>query len=89
MPYISWERRKHFEQAVKSINDSFRQLGLDVKPGDLAYILWICIKNYLRLGQFYWVYAEILGVLESLKLLLYEQEISSYEKTKKEENGDV
>jgi len=89
MPYISKERRQVFEPAVKAINNSFKQLGNNVKPGDLAYIIWVCIKNYLQLGQSYWIYAEILGVLESLKLILYEQEISSYEERKKEENGDV
>jgi hypothetical protein len=89
MPYISREKREYFESAVRAINNSFEQLDEFAMPGDLAYIIWICIKNYLKLGRCYRTYTEVLGVLESLKLLLYEQEISSYEKTKKEENSDV
>lgn len=90
MPYIIPERRKYYEAAVKELEKVFRKLKNNSTPGDLAYLIWFCIKLYLRYtGRFFANYAEVLGILESLKHLLYEQEISPYEKEKREENGDV
>lgn len=79
MPYIQRERR---EQLLNGYPME--------QPGDLAYLAWRLMHQYLECnGRRYGTFAEVVGVLETLKLELQRRDIAFYEDNKMIENGDV
>jgi len=86
MPYIRQEDREKFKPILKQLWDIFHH----IKPGEMAYLIWnILIMYRVSCGHTYQHFVEMLGVLESLKLELYERFIKLYEQGKLQENGDV
>lgn len=77
-PYIS--------RQVRSLIDQDRE---PVVPGELAYTIWKALMKYKEGKESYTVYAEMMGVLETVKLELQRRYIGPYEQKKLEENGDV
>lgn len=89
MPYI-----KESERLV--IDDRILVAASDLagRPGNLAYALsaLICIyRDSIPAGRAggYAERAEIVGVLETLKLEFVRQVLSPYEDKKREQNGDI
>lgn len=77
------------------IEDSARALvelrGNPTNAGELAYLLCISVDNYLLEADriSYAKYAEVVGVLETLKLELYRRFVGPYEDEKRALNGEA
>ena len=79
-PYISAVARKIWDGRLPQM------LG----PGELAYVITKACLHYLEdCDPGYSAYAQVVGVLETVKLELYRRQIGPYEDRKCEENGDV
>lgn len=80
MPYIKDEERVLVELR-----------GHPQNAGELAYLLCTGVDWYLgdadRIS--YAKYAEVVGVIETLKLELYRRFVGPYEDQKREENGEA
>jgi len=86
MPYIKQEQRKVFKPILKNLRHKWR----NASPGQLAYLLWNLLIIYQEMcEETYSHYAEMLGVLESVKLEFYNRFIQPYEQKKRQENSDV
>jgi hypothetical protein len=80
MPYIDQNARSLVELRSNPQN-----------AGELAYLLCIEVDGYLNDADriSYAKYAEVVGVLETLKLELYRRFVGPYEDQKREENGEA
>jgi len=60
-------------------------------PGELAYVLSQVVDSYLKGFSHvnYATHAEVIGVLETLKLEIYRRFTAPYEDKKRSENGDA
>ena len=78
MPYID---RKDRQQLTQRLPDN---------AGELAYVLSQSVDAYLATHKVnYAKYAEVIGVLETLKLELYRRFTGPYEDGKRMHNGDA
>jgi hypothetical protein len=77
MPYVKSHIRKHL------------QVYLPTDPGELAYVLMTTVLKYVGGTPNFARYAEVMGVLEAVKLELYRVQVGPYEQAKMEENGSV
>jgi len=79
MPYITQEQRVDLNDGAYP-ND----------PGELAYALSTVVDEYFGQTKVnYAKYAEVIGVLETLKLEIYRRFAGPYEDKKREENGEA
>lgn len=75
MPYVKTERRR---------------AGTLDTPGELAYHVQQLVKTYLTAkGESFTTYSQVLGMLEAVKLDLWERRVKRYEEFRCKENGDV
>jgi hypothetical protein len=83
MPYIKQEDRKHFT--------NFDLVEPPSDAGELAFLLSQAVDLYLsnfdRVN--YAAHAEVIGVIETLKLEIYRRFTGPYEDQKREENGEA
>lgn len=63
--------------------------GVPSNAGELNYVFTRIAENYLKCGDSYQKFNDIIGALEGCKLELYRRVVSPYEDTKIKENGDV
>lgn len=67
-----------------------RDYAQPATAGELAYKISELIADYSRSSpRNYDLYAEVVGVLETVKLEYYRSRVGPYEEKKKVENGDV
>ncbi len=79
MPYIDQAERERIDAG-----------GSAETCGELTYVLYATVLRYLHSRPIkYQVLAEIVAALEQTKLEFFTQHVSPYERTKREENGDV
>lgn len=83
MPYIKQVDREHFVNLT--------HVDVPSDPGELAYLLSQVVDHYFsnfdRVN--YAAHAEVIGVLETLKLEIYRRFTGPYEDKKREENGEA
>ena len=78
MPYIEKQDRKQLQQRLPD------------NAGELAYILSQDVDAYLATHKVnYAKYAEVIGVLETLKLEIFRRFTAPYEDAKHAHNGDA
>jgi len=88
MPYIEKSKRKFWMEV--GLSELFLSYICKNTPsGELNYIITKILLKALGKIPNYARYNEIIGVLECCKLELYRREISEYEDSKKDLNGDV
>jgi hypothetical protein len=85
VPYISAERRQILKsQRIDSLEPE--------TPGELNYLLTMCLIRYLesRRGAVgYTEFNDVLGALEGAKAEFYRRNVVPYEQAKIQTNGDV
>ena len=78
MPYIEKNDREQLQQRLPD------------NAGELAYVLSQNVDAYLATDKVnYAKYAEVIGVLETLKLELFRRFTAPYEDAKRSQNGDA
>ncbi len=89
MPYIKPELRKKYEVSMNQLKDKIALEHITV--GELNYLITSLCKLYIESKPElkYFVYNDIVGVLECVKQEVYRRKISDYENNKMRDNGDV
>lgn len=78
MPYV--EKTRRADVIINGANNA----------GELNYeITSILVRYYLKHGNKYQVFNDIIGALEGAKLEFYRRVVAPYEDLKREKNGDV
>lgn len=89
MPYIDQETRKNLDKEIDNLIAILpRGLGLEVKDGDVNYVITRIIDE-LYSSKDYTHYNRALGVLEAVKLEYFRRKIIPYENEKILTMGDV
>ena len=83
MPYIDQADRALLESVIAPV------LAVQLKPGDLNYVITRLIDMYWRRNPRYQAIAEITGVLENAKQEFYRRVAAPYEDKKCTKNGDA
>lgn len=82
MPYISEDRRQHFEATA--------DLPEPRNAGELNYVFSVIARDYIDIkGESYQNMNDVLGALEGAKLEFYRRVVVPYEIEKIEQNGDL
>ena len=85
MPYISPHKRELLDDTrPTSVRARWPQ-----DPGELNYVLSQEINEYLDGKRGYFLFNEVIGVLECLKLEIYRRLVARLEDEKMATNGDV
>lgn len=86
-PYIDHYSRTRFKNMLDDI-DKYIKI---TRPGDLNYFITKILLKYIKDGgkPRYYIYNEVIGVLECIKQELYRRVVAVYEDVKKDMNGDV
>jgi len=79
MPYIRQDQRVDLNGGASPMD-----------AGELAYVLSQVVDEYFGESKInYRKHAEVIGVLETLKLEIYRRFTASYEDEKRQENGEA
>lgn len=90
MPYIEQDRRKELDSYVDLLVSALEgpMVGL-YSAGEINYAITRMLYKIWTAGPSYTTAAQLVGILETLKLEFYRRVVVPYEDAKREENGDV
>lgn len=86
MPYISQERRRQLNPAIRTLEGPLEEY---CSAGDIAYIVYRLMLFYWRRGPSFAQWATLRGAIADQIDEFRDRHIRDYEAGKRRENGDV